>query len=979
MFYKLIERKRNQWLAGKLCPVTDLLKYILQRGMLRDAQIEAIKTYLYLKIACNNKNLAQLFIEGTFNTMSKEQLDELPLSVAARTCLKNNQAALALYEYAAMQDEKGHVLSEKVMQAIKDAPDSINYRKVWQNAFYGVSYTDYLFSLPMGAGKTYLMAIFIYLDLYFAMNEPLNSAFAHNFIIFAPSGLKSSVVPSLKTIKNFDPSWIIPEPAASALRKKLIFEVLDQAKTEKKSNKVKNPNVQKLALHQPFTDLFGLVAVTNAEKVILDRVQADKGGNINLYEDSEDEKDRLANELRNLIGKIPQLAVYIDEVHHAVSDEIKLRAVVNKWAEGGKFNSVIGFSGTPYLDKKEKLVINDKLTIATQEISNIVYYYSLVNGIGNFLKKPEVKIAANAASVEIVEAGVRLFLDRYKDKVYSNGACAKLGIYCGRIEKLEEEIYPVVERIVRAYGMNPEEVILKFHEGNKQYKAPEGARLQFAVLDNAISKIKIVLLVQIGKEGWDCTSLTGVILSQAGACPNNMVLQTSCRCLRQVDKNTQETALIYLNDSNGELLNKQLKKQHHIDLREFESGGLANNIKLERFNRTEYLRLPKVEFYQLNVRYETFTQDEDAHTAERILQAAGAALAKDVYVTTQTDFSGMGVNDVIEHYGYDKAPEKDEDYFVRYGAVTTFNSWLYSISKGSFGSITLKMLRTYTKELQSLFKRLTVQEGEVLRFSGKFNMDEVNSNIRKAFYPVRDFVVKEERLPQAASLLRVENFSTQVLTNIGELHNFIPDQQLVHQIVEADKGAITIPKDKQQKINLLEDMGETELADVMRKKYSNEPEPKRKYTYHYLPYKTDSSFEQKFFEEIFTLKVVQDNKLEVYYNGDGDLTEFRIRCYEGGKGHWRYVGLYTPDFLLIQRKHGKIYKALIVETKGSLYAQDKNFLKRRNFVEKYFTQENNAQYGYKRFDYLYLEDSMDKEERLAKMTKMVDSFFEEED
>ena len=297
MFYKLIERKRNQWLAGKLCPVTDLLKYILQRGMLRDAQIEAIKTYLYLKIACQNKNLAQLFIEGTFNTMSKEQLDELPLSVAARSCLKNNQAALALYEYAAMQDEKGHVLSEKVMQAIKDAPDSINYRKVWQNAFYGVSYTDYLFSLPMGAGKTYLMAIFIYLDLYFAMNEPANSAFAHNFIIFAPSGLKSSVVPSLKTIKNFDPSWIIPEPAASALRKKLIFEVLDQAKTEKKSNKVKNPNVQKLALHQPFTDLFGLVAVTNAEKVILDRVQADKGGNINLYEDSEDEKDRLANEL----------------------------------------------------------------------------------------------------------------------------------------------------------------------------------------------------------------------------------------------------------------------------------------------------------------------------------------------------------------------------------------------------------------------------------------------------------------------------------------------------------------------------------------------------------------------------------------------------------------------------------------------------------------------------------------------------------
>lgn len=539
MFYKLIERKRDAWLADRLCPAVDLLKYILQRGMLRDAQIEAIKTYLYLKIACGNKNLAQLFIDGTFNTLTEAELDAMPLSVAARSCLQKNKAALALYEYASLKDDSGNMLSAKVVQAIKDTPESIDYAKVWRDAFYGVSYTDYLFSLPMGAGKTYLMAIFIYLDLYFAMNEPENPAFAHNFIVFAPSGLKSSVVPSLKTIKNFDTSWIIPEPAASNLRKLLIFEVLDQSKTEKKSNKVKNPNVQKLALHQPFDDLFGLVAVTNAEKVILDRVQADKGGNINLYVDSADEKDRLANELRNLIGKIPQLAIYIDEVHHAVSDEIKLRAVVNKWAENGSFNSVVGFSGTPYLDKKEKLAVTDTLAIGTQEISNIVYYYALVNGIGNFLKKPEVKIAKNATSSEIVEAGVRLFLDRYKDKVYSNGCCAKLGIYCGRIEKLEEEIYPVVERVVRNYDLNPEEVVLKFHEGNKEYKAPERASLEFATLDNPISKIKIILLVQIGKEGWDCTSLTGVILSQAGACPNNMVLQTSCRCLRQVDKHTQ--------------------------------------------------------------------------------------------------------------------------------------------------------------------------------------------------------------------------------------------------------------------------------------------------------------------------------------------------------------------------------------------------------------------------------------------------------
>ena len=115
-----------------------------------------------------------------------------------------------------------------------------------------MSYTDYLFSLPMGAGKTYLMAAFIYLDLYFARNEPNNPAFAHNFMIFAPSGLKSSVVPSLKTIQRFDPTWVIPEPAASEIKRQLSFEVLDQSKTAKKSTRRKIPMCRRSPIISPF-------------------------------------------------------------------------------------------------------------------------------------------------------------------------------------------------------------------------------------------------------------------------------------------------------------------------------------------------------------------------------------------------------------------------------------------------------------------------------------------------------------------------------------------------------------------------------------------------------------------------------------------------------------------------------------------------------------------------------------------------------
>ena len=239
------------------------------------------------------------------------------------------------------------------------------------------------------------------------------------------------------------------------------------------------------------------------------------------------------------------MSIFIDEVHHAVSDEIKLRAVVTRWAQNHTVNSVIGFSGTPYLDKVEKIKVVDSLSIGTAEITNIVYYYPLIDGVGNFLKRPVVKIADIADSSLIIEKGVREFLDTYKDTVYADGLTAKLGIYCGTIEKLEETVYPQVSRIVAEYGLGTD-VILKFHKGNKQYKMSADSQMQFDILDKSISEIRIVLLVQIGKEGWDCRSLTGIILSQEGDCPTNMVLQTSCRCLRQVIKNGQETALIYL-------------------------------------------------------------------------------------------------------------------------------------------------------------------------------------------------------------------------------------------------------------------------------------------------------------------------------------------------------------------------------------------------------------------------------------------------
>ncbi len=69
MFYRMIERKRDQWFASGDCTVRALVDYIIKTGQMRDAQVDAIKTYLFLKVACDCKPLSELFASGTFNTL----------------------------------------------------------------------------------------------------------------------------------------------------------------------------------------------------------------------------------------------------------------------------------------------------------------------------------------------------------------------------------------------------------------------------------------------------------------------------------------------------------------------------------------------------------------------------------------------------------------------------------------------------------------------------------------------------------------------------------------------------------------------------------------------------------------------------------------------------------------------------------------------------------------------------------------------
>ena len=962
MLYQIIDEKKNKWLQSENCTIIDLIKYIRDTAQLRDTQIEAIETYLFLKIEGQNKPLWQLFSEGFF--IKGTDLSKLNINQTARDFLTTNSNALALYDFARTKNGNSTLLPE-LEKLIVDKPSELDYDTIIKSIFYKVSYADYLLSLPMGAGKTFLMAAFIYLDLYFAENEPENKTFAHNFLVLIPSGLKSSIFPSLKTIENFDPSWVIPEPSASRLKRLLKFDILDEQKSAKKSNKARNPNAQKVNACLP--NPFGQVFVVNAEKVILESFKFNAQTELEL---EEEEKDT-SNDLKRLFGQIPNLTILIDEVHHAATDDIKLRQAVNYWHSKGNITTVLGFSGTPYLQGAETIKAGN-YAFKFSQITNTVYYYPLVTAIKKFLKTPTVKIGQNLDRFQIIKKGIEDFDTVYKTKVYDNGAIAKIAIYCSNIEVLEDEVYPFLTSELK---INPAE-ILKFHGGNKKYTLPKENELEFRSLDLAISKKRYILLVQVGKEGWDCPSLTSVILSQKGDSPQNMVLQTSCRCLRQVDKGKEETALIWLNKDNADTLNKQLKLEQNSSIDELNSAKRIGKAEMvERHSRMDYLQLPKVDFYQMKVTYQSIDEEKTPNTKDKLkVLIKKMEDYKTSAFTSTSEISNIdtGTIDIINETGT---------------AFANYNQWIFEMSRQSFGLISETQLHQYDTELNEIFETVTYEKDGNRFFNDLYNLHLIQSKIRVAFSIKRDLQTDTEVIPKQAELLITER-----LTDIEKSSKLYPNDADTLKILELDKSNADLEFDLAEVEKAYQVMKETMISQGMEKwipeyetfksdKDYSLPIKSKNNIFHYLPYNFGASgssgFEMHAMQEALRLADFKNKKLEIYYNGDNNLTQFKIDCFaKNSVKRWNKVGEYTTDFLVIKRtSKEKIHKVLMIETKGEGFSSNPDFLKRKHFVETEFLKLNQEKFGYPRFDFLYLEDSSDIATNTIKLNNRINQFF----
>lgn len=930
MIYETLKSLKNLWLYSNECAIKDLVIYMREKNALRDTQIEAIEIYLYLKIKGENKPLWRLFCEGFF-------IDYADLNTAERYFHEKQEIVkLALYNFAKQQlPALAKMIDENKVE---------DYEAIVKKMFYDVNYSDYLLSLPMGAGKTYLMASFIYLDLYFALLEPENKSFAHNFLILIPSGLKNSIAPSLRSIAHFDGSWILPKIQADKIKKLLNFDILDVPKTAKKSNLANNPNAAKVNSILP--NPFGQIFIVNAEKVILDSKAS------GFFEAEE----IIENELKQKLALIPKLSIFIDEVHHAASDDIKLRQVVSWWNAQGNITTVLGFSGTPYLKSSEKIVIDENLFFKFSTIMNTVYYYPLISAIQKFLKIPTVK-SANLEKIAILSEAIVDFQNLYKTKVYEDGCIAKCAIYCSSIADLEELVYP---HLISKLNIDKDE-ILKFHQGNKEYKLPQSSEMEFRSLDTPQSKKRYILLVQVGKEGWDCRSLTGVVLSGSSDSPKNMVLQTSCRCLREADKNNN-TALIWLNNANAKILNEQLKKEQNSSIEEI--NALSREDKdtyLQRISRVEHLKIPPIDFYQLRIKYTTIDVEETANTQQKL----NTIMEKiETYVTKVFIHSGEFAN-------------IDENLTVKetmFDQKLSFEDFLFAFSKKSFIHISLNELRVYEKELLNIYTKITQNSF----FNSLVDMEKLSNDIALSFSIKRTFNSISETIKQEATILIAQN-----LKDIAYNAKLYPSPIGISQILEADKNPYFIDAfethKKQRSIELIGEGKITEAMSVLGENLEFATKYKEN-SFHYLPYNfKQSSFEKEILERSFGLESFKKHHCEIYYNGERGLSEFVIECYKKTQTSHSYIGRYTTDFLILKRdSKNTISKVLILETKGEGFANDELFKAKAEFVNGEFIKANNEAFGYKRFGFLYLEDSKTIDENLRLLNQKITHFFEED-
>ena len=435
------------------------------------------------------------------------------------------------------------------------------------------SYPNYIFALPMGTGKTILMATCIFYEFLLANKFPKDPKYCHNALVFAPD---RTVLQSLKEIQTFDMGLVVPPEYVNFLSSHLRFHFLEEAGTalstidQSRFNLVIS-NTQKIILKRQHSE------TTAIESLFKSGIPMYQPGSVyeefsDLYvsDSPEDENDLILNQRFQKLTRLEQLGIFVDEAHHAFGTKLatdmglrksktSLRLTIDELAvslkgAGTHVCACYNFTGTPYVGQRV--------------LPEVVYGYGLKDAIDKgYLKKIRLHSYANPRDSEFVTLVVKSFWENHQGKQHE-GMLPKLALFAATIDELQNNLRPAVESALSDLGVPLSRVLVNV--GDEKLTSNDELR-EFINLDTPESEKQFILLVNKGKEGWNCRSLFGVALYRK---PKSkiFVLQASMRCLRQIGEG-QQTGHIYLSEENTRILDEELQQNFRVSVEEIRNVG----------------------------------------------------------------------------------------------------------------------------------------------------------------------------------------------------------------------------------------------------------------------------------------------------------------------------------------------------------------------------------------------------------------------
>jgi type III restriction enzyme len=515
---------------------------------LRKAQFRALQTYWYLRLVLGSPKVPQLY-EAMFPNV-EQRCQAMGLGSEALLKIMAFQGGLpGLLQRVRTHDE---LVRKHQLESLRET--------------LALDYPSYILALAMGAGKTILTGAIVATEFALALEYP-DGPFVRNALVFAPG---KTILGALRELADVPYEQLLPPRlhAPFSATFKLTFT---------RDGQTDIPVIAGSA--------FNLI-VTNTEKIRIQKPNLPAGRKGLFASHAAEEQTELANLRLLKIASLPDLAVFSDEAHHTYGQKLlgrwekdkatgalafredgikKIRRTIDFLAQNTQLRVVVNATGTPYFER--------------QPLRDVVVWYGVGEGIRDGVLK---ELAGSIKVFDLDDGGEDLvaqviddFFAAYGSVRLPNGAPARLALYFPNIET-RDALRPAVDAALALHGVGTDAVLAVDN------KSSETTRRAFeAVARDATAPQRVLLLVNMGTEGWNCPSLFACALVRKLISSNNFVLQAATRCLRQLPGN-RRPARVYLTRSNRKTLEDQLAETYGTSLHEL---SLRQSERIEHIVR----------------------------------------------------------------------------------------------------------------------------------------------------------------------------------------------------------------------------------------------------------------------------------------------------------------------------------------------------------------------------------------------------------